>query len=529
MKNIKRYLLTAGILYQSVMSFAQSTAQFTVNGSAVSTQSPLQCFTNNSLLLEDQSQNASLYTINIYDATFTNLLYSTGAFSVNGSLGEIDVRNLCSIANNAACTAIPATATGTFGISETTATGPNDPNPSTYQGLITLSYPSPVTSSFTINNNAVNTQTPLILNGPQSLELEFTGNGNTADWRVDVLDPNTGNLLYTTDDVSGQNPSTIDMWNMCNGSQSSACSSLNAQVTGTFMVRLYESCCSAGDPDASIYSGLVTINPAVTQPNGPLSAAFTINNENVSPQYVTSFFNCNSIILEDASTGPYTYARVDVLDDAMQNTLYSTDYFSVNPQNNSYNLLNLCTNNQNSCSSLSSSSTGAYAIRYITSTVPYDNIYASAYTGLIYINPTITAANISFLTSTVTNSNSQDIYLAANTNTAAPDLVGRNSTVFELLNPFTNKAYVSSYSLALSSWNTTTNSWNSPTWTQSFTNDNSNVGPYQVPLSVLGGNGFLSSTTNAANNSMWKLDVTLANACGNFAESEFFEIDDTKQ
>jgi len=295
MKNKKRYLLLAGILYQSLTSFAQNTsvADFTINSQQVSAYSATDFFTNNALELENHTVNNNhvvRYELSVTDATW-HTLYSTGP--VNGTPAQnIDLYHMCSNLNSAGCSSLSAGTKGTFGIILTTSTNHYGLNPSTYRALIKLVYPvaNPPVSSFKINNNAVNAHTPVIFNGPQTMQLEYTGSGTVGDWRVDLLDPVTYAIDYTTDDVAGAMPASLDMYNWCNVSQSSVCSSLNAQVTGTFLVRLYESCCSAGDPDASISYGLITINPAVPAPSSPLSAAFTISNQNVSVQTATRFF-----------------------------------------------------------------------------------------------------------------------------------------------------------------------------------------------------------------------------------------------
>jgi len=248
------------------------------------------------------------------------------------------------------------------------------------------------------------------------------------------------------------------------------------------------------------------------------------------PQHV--FFNCDPVVLNNASTGPYSYAKIDVLDAAMQNTLYSTGYFAVNAQNNqqsNYNLLNMCTaNNQNSCSSLNASSGGTYAVRFTVSTVAYDNAYTSSSTGLIDLNPTLTASNAGLTTTTVDHYNHhQEVYAGPNTSVLLPDLVGRNSTFFQLLDVYTNQTYLSSYKLSLAKYNTATHAFGATLWSESF-NACTLLNPYLVPMSVIGGNGFMSSPSNAADGSMWKLSITMTNSCGSYTESTTFKIDDTK-
>lgn len=513
---LKKLLLTAALLYQSVMSFAQTSATFIINDLGVSVQSPLQCFTNNPLTLTDQSQGpVAICTILITDPNFTNVLYSTGAFNVNNSIGDIDLYD---------ATSLPRGTTGTFGVVETVSSGPNDPNPSTYSGLITLALPTvnPATSSFTINNKAVSMQVPLVLNGPQTLELEYTGGGDVVTRRVDVLDENRENVLYTTDDVTGPMPSQIDMLNMCVGNQSGGCSSLNAQVTGTFVVRLSTSSTDLSGANVSIYEGLIRINPAIPPCNNQLTASFNIDNYPVSLQATPKFFNCNSLVLINTTSGPVAYHKISILNENQTEELYTTGYVQGGLQQ--VGLKDMIA----SAMKKNNSASGVLAVNLWESPCcPDDNVCASSYTGLIDFNPEIVPAPALFATSTVDNLNNQIVYSLPNTNVAAPDVVGRTTGQFFILNQPSSKTYVSSYTLELSKFDTSLFAWTAPVWTETIVNGDYFVKPIMIPISMLGGSGFLNNSTNAPDESKWKLNATLTNPCGNFNVTTMFKISDT--
>ncbi len=536
MKNIKRYLLTAGILYQSVTSFAQTTASFAINGLPVSSQSALQCFTNNPLVLDDQSQgNIALCTISITDATFTNVLYSTGTFSVNNGIGEVNIYNWCNTINSSSCTALPFGTAGTFGVVEITSSGPNDPNPSTYKGLITLSQPvsNPAIANFTVNNNTLNSQTPVIFNGPQTLLVQDNSQGTIAYSRVEVWDATQSNELYSTGNMSGPLSAQFNLLNMCNGSQNASCTSLNTQSYGTFYVKLIETSTAFPDPNQSSYGGFIEITPAIQQCANPPQAGFKINGTNVSSQSPTPFYNCNGVTLNNTSTGQASLIKMDILDPSLQIVEYSTGFV---PASQSIDLLNACTNNQNNCSSLSSASGGIYGVRLtVVPDYSYDQVYASSSTALIQLIPSIPSQSTSIVTTTLNTSNAVVQYNVANGSVTNPDQVGRSTAVIHMAPPLTNQVYISGYTVSLSKYDPVSQTWGQVLWTRNYVNGtlsypcNSYLLAYAVALSSIGSDNFFSSTTNAPDGSIWGIDISATNSCGTVSLSrEVVQINDNQ-
>lgn len=504
---IRKLLLTGALLYGSVAGFAQTTALFTVNDQAVSLQSPLQCFTNNPLMFQDQSQGGvTNVTITIMDATFTTVLFTTGSLPVNNNAGEINLYD---------ATQLPKGTTGIFGIVETTSTGPNDPSPSTYSGLITLDPPTtnPANASFTINNKAVSMQSATDFNGPQSLELEYTGSGDVATYCVDVMDPSMENVIYTTGYIAGSVPARLTV------------PSLNAQTTGSYVVRLTASPSGFADPAESSYTGLINVNPAIP-PCNAIQPSFTIDNTPVSLQNTTQFFNCRSLFLYNTTTAPIASYKVSIATPDQSEVLYTTDYMLGDFQQ--LDLSDLCANTMGKCSSMSNTTGGTFAVSLWASPVAnFNNVCANTYTGLVSISPAINAATANFITTTVDASGNQVVYTSPSTSAATPDDVGRLSTDLKFLRGVNSQVYVSSYTVTLEQWNGT--GWNPVSWTETFSNGNNFTTPTEMPLSALGGNGFFADPLNAPDWSTWRVAATLYNPCGNFTVSQVVRINPSMQ
>lgn len=482
-------------------------AGFTVNSAALNNSTALDLFNCNAITFAPTSANAyPSYQIDILDASTNAVLYSTTM--VNATPASIDLRNLCTLAGSTTgCNYLdPANHhTGNFKIQYTVFNGcTNDVK----TGLINVIAPPPADATFTINSSATSPTTPV--NALNCNTIQFGDNPTgVQSYKIEILQ--SGVSLYNSGTIAGAPAATLDLRNLCAISSATGCSTLSS-ATGIFEIRYttFNGCVY------DVKSGLVNV---IAPPSS--NATFTVNGSAVNSTTAVDVYNCNPIVFANAMTSGMQGYQIEILNGGV--SIYNSGMLT-GATPSGIDLRNLCTSvSSNANCDYLTTHTGTYQIRYTVNNGCVNDVKI----GLInVIAPTTTIA---------LQTNTQKLptysavnYLPSSNNPAAPDTVGRYSTIFLLNGSYTNST-ICSYEYSLEKYDIGTASWITVGPVTSVSTSCSTAVTQSINMSVLGPNpAYMFNPANAPNNTLWRLKVNLQNNCGPNYQYAVFVINDTK-
>lgn len=379
-------------------------------------------------------------------------------------------------------------------------------------GDITLYTPPTAVAGFTINGSTASVDTTY---NCDSIRFKSTTTGTATAYQLEVLNSSGGNI-YSTGKKYGALPTAVfDLRNLCGITNTTNCNYL-ASHTGTYQVRYttYDSC----------VANAKTITLYIPSPTAA-SAAFTVNDSSIAD--TISLYNCKPISFKTHHGGAIRYS-LDI--SQFGGPIYSSGVINATPKD-SLDLRKLCgmINSNPGCDYLDTpySHIGVYNIRYTV----FNGCVADTAYAVINMK-TAPSSSLSIQTNARRKNNQSVPHFPASVSASAPDTVGTGSTTFILNASSSIPANICQYAYSLERY--TGGGWDTTGMggIDTSLSDCTSITPVTETISIndlgpydpITGDAFFTSSTNAPNNSIWRMKVDLTNDCGTTSYYAVFVI-----